>query len=120
MSGFLAVLRALAALFARFAETGSLGALRWDGTTYAPAAPASADPQAARWWGLLTSIEGMLADHDRLNAHQKQYLDRMLFGGMGSLNDFAFDENQIGPDARRANQELDALRRQLFDEFRRL
>ena len=120
MNSFLVSLRQVATLLARFSETRLAGSLEWDGTRYAPTDSLSADPQAAKWWGVLTAIDGMLMGQHRIPALQKQYLEQVLFGGMGSLNDFVFDEDKIGPGARQVNGELEALRRQLHDEFRGL
>ncbi|QQR72310.1 MAG: hypothetical protein IPJ17_12340 [Holophagales bacterium] len=54
-----------------------------------------------------------------LSGLQAEYLAQTLFGGMGSLNDLQVDESRVGPEAGAANQELDRLRKVLFEEFRR-
>jgi hypothetical protein len=114
-------LQATAGVLAGFAEHTSAGTLRWDGTAYTPAPPTPFDPYAAKWWGVLTALAGLLEGQDApLSAQQKQYLERLLFGGMGSFNDFILDEVRLGPGAKQANQELAALRKVLFEQFRRL
>jgi hypothetical protein len=79
------------------------------------------DPYAAKWWSALTAFAGLLASQDApLSERQKTFLQRVLFGGMGSLSDFVFDETRLGAEARQANQELNRLRAQLFAQFERL
>jgi hypothetical protein len=95
--------------------------MTWDGKAYAPASQRKFDPFAAKWWALLTAIVEMLDKQGApLSPEQKAYLDRLLFGGMGSLNDFVIDERNVGAEARQANQELDRLRKELCEQFRRI
>jgi len=121
MRAFIDLLRHAAAVLSRFAEPPSGGALQWDGTKYAAAGRPAYDPYAAKWWATLTAISEVVGGQDTpLSARQKAYLDRLLFGGMGSLSDFALDENQLGAEARTANQELSNVRRALFESFQAL
>jgi hypothetical protein len=46
------------------------------------------------------------------------YLERELFGGMGSLNDFSLDGRELGPTALAATQKLHARLAQFFKELR--
>jgi hypothetical protein len=121
MSTFIELLRRLINVLGPFSEPSHAGSKIWDGTAYVSAAQRSFDPFAAKWWATLTAIAEML---DKQGAppspEQKAYLDRLLFGGMGSLNDFVLDERQLGVEARQANQELNRLRKELFEQFRRI
>jgi hypothetical protein len=115
---FVKLLLTAAAVLAKFSDTSSPGALRWDGKAYSRSTGTVGDVQAARWWGVLTGLAGLLAGQAvPLSEEQKTYLDRLLFGGMGSLNDLVLEEARLGPTAAQANNELDRLRKELFDAF---
>lgn len=115
---FTKVLQAIAGILAQFSETSAPGALEWDGQAYAPATTGPGDMVAAKWWGVLTALAGMLdAQTTPITAEQRKYLDRLLFGGMGSLNDLALDEQRLGAQAVAANRDLNRLRKELFDAF---
>jgi hypothetical protein len=116
-NGFIDVLRRLVSVLSPFSEPSGAGSRIWNGEAYAPASQQKFDPTAAKWWATLMAIAEMLDTQGvPLSPEQKRYLDRLLFGGMGSLNDFALDE-RIGAEARQANQELERLRKDLFDQF---
>jgi len=120
-TAFVKALEETARVLARFAEPAPAGARRWDGTAYVAASASTFEPYAAKWSSALTALAGILEGHDApLSERQKQFLDRFLFGGMGSLNDFALDEGRLGADANQANQELDRLRSELFAQFQGL
>lgn len=115
---FVDVLQSIARILAQFGDTSPSGALKWDGQAYTPAITLPSDVIAAKWWGILTALAGMLdVQTTPITAEQKKYLDRLLFGGMGSLNDLALDEHSLGPLAVAANGELNRLRKELFDAF---
>jgi hypothetical protein len=114
------LLEAVADVLAEFSEVGSAGARVWDGSAYVPMKTSPFDPYAAKWFGVFSSLIGVLTGEDALSDKQTEYLDRLLFGGMGSFNDFVLDEERLGSAAVRANQQLDDLRKKLFEEFRRM
>lgn len=116
---FIKLLQAIASILAQFSDTsGAPGALKWDGQAYTPTKAGPSDLVAAKWWGILTALAGVLdAQATPITAEQKRYLDRVLFGGMGSLNDLALDERRLGPQAAAANHDLNRLRKELFDAF---
>jgi hypothetical protein len=88
------------------------GAAPWDGTKYTKADAKPADPVALVWRSVLTiTAELVEAQESPLTSRQMEYLKRLLFGGMGSLNDISFGQHAI-------DQSLDKKRRQLFDIFR--
>lgn len=121
IKAFVDLLRRAAAVLAPFSEPQGSGSLRWDGTAYAPPGRTKFDPYAAKWWATLTAIAELLDGQVApLSPQQKSYLERLLFGGMGSFNDFVLDEQPIGANATQANQELNQLRKAMFDEFRRV
>src|SRR5689334_17376714 len=108
---FVESLRRVSLVLSQFAEIQDAGTLQWDGQAYVAASPNQFDPYAAKWWAMLTAIEKMIeGQSSSLSAKQKEYLDRLLFGGMGSLNDFALDQRRIGTKATQANEELNRLR----------
>jgi hypothetical protein len=118
---FTGLLRQATAVLSEFSEPPGIGACRWDGTAYSASDQKAFDPFAAKWWAALSAVAEMIERQSApLTPQQKAYLDRLLFGGMGSFNDFVFDERRAGAGAMRANQDLNALRRMLFEEFRRL
>ena len=121
---FVNLLQAAAEVLYRIAEPPNPGAsLAWDGTAYVPASslpPRPFAPNAAKWWGTLTALAGILAGQRAMSDLQKQYLHQLLFGGMGSFNDFRLDEILLGSDAKQANQEVSELRSRLYEEFRRM
>jgi hypothetical protein len=124
---FINVLWAIAGVLERFAGTGSgtgTGAsnpLGWDGKAYRPSTIGPSDVVLAKWWGMITALAGILGSQETaLTAEQKWYLDRLLFGGMGSLNDLVLDERILGPEAGPANCEFNRLRIELFDAFQLL
>lgn len=121
ISDFVKALEQIAAVLAKFAEPAAPGARVWNGSAYVAGSGSNFDPYAAKWWSALTALAAVLGGQESpLSERQKKYLDRFLFGGMGSLNDFALDEGRLGPDAKRANQELNRLRAELFEKFRRI
>lgn len=68
---------------------------------------------------MLTAIAEMIDNQDRpLSAKQIVYLDGLLFGGMGSLNDLSISSNSTGKDAKSVNSKLDRQRRLLFESFK--
>lgn len=120
MGTFVSLLEAVATALARFSDPAPASARKWDGTAYVPAGVSAFDPYAAKWWGIFTTLAGLLAGQEALSERQKAYLDRLLFGGMGSFNDFVLDEARLGSTAAQTNQELGTLRKKLFEEFRRM
>jgi uncharacterized protein YukE len=120
-STFINLLRQLAKLLGRFAEDEESGSLRWNGKAYSTTPQRRFDPHAAKWWATLNTLAEMLdAQNASISKGQRAYLDRLLFGGMGSLNDFQVDERRIGQEAKQVNEELRRLTKTLFDEFRRV
>jgi hypothetical protein len=115
---FLKSLSAAATVLSKFAEPTVPGSLKWDGAKYAPATGSPSDIQAAKWWGILTTLAGMLDSQAMpLSAEQKKYIDHLLFSGMGSFNDFALDQNRLGNEAANANGELTCLRAEMYRAF---
>jgi hypothetical protein len=120
-STFIDLLRQLAKLLGRFAEDEESGSLRWNGKAYSKTPQRRFDPHAAKWWGILNTLAEMMDAPDAsVSKAQRAYLDRLLFGGMGSLNDLQLDERRIGPEAKQVNEELRQLTKTLFDEFRKI
>ena len=117
---FVFALEQTARLLARFSTRDSPTSLRWDGRAYTAGTESRFDPFAAIWWSRLSAMAELLSRQDGpLSGLQAEYLAQTLFGGMGSLNDLQVDESRVGPEAGAANQELDRLRKVLFEEFRR-
>jgi hypothetical protein len=71
------------------------------------------------WWCTLTAIAEMIDNQDTpLSEKQKAYLDGILFGGMGSLNDVSISSTAIGKVAESINARLDRQRGLLFASFK--
>jgi hypothetical protein len=91
--------------------SASSSAATWDGTRYAKGGATSADPVALVWWSILTAIAELVEGQESpLTTKQMEYLMRLLFGGMGSLNDVSFAQSSI-------DRSLDEKRRLLFAAF---
>jgi hypothetical protein len=73
----------------------SPGAKHWNGTAYVEAEPAQFDPGALAWWSTLTAVAEMIDNQDApVSERQAAYLDGLLFGAMGSLNDLSISSQQ--------------------------
>lgn len=119
-STFIKQLKATAKELAPLTQSIGVGALTWNGTEYAKSDKSkSPDPYALSWQTTLVTIAELLeAQESPLTEKQTKYLERLLFGGMGSLNDLFFDPNSGGDIARTVNDRLDKQRRALFASFR--
>lgn len=112
-------LRRTADILQPFTRPPRPGALVWNGTAYVPSSDGSFDPYALSWWGILTTAADLIdAQGHPISTAQRDYLERMLFGGMGSLSDFMLNVSRFGEGAREVNAQLDRARKDLFDEFR--
>ena len=89
---FIKQLRTTANELTPLTESGVVGALTWNGTHYAKAAESkSPDPYALCWQEMLRAVADLLeAQESSFSEKQSKYLERLLFGGMGSLNDLEF------------------------------
>lgn len=118
---FVGRLKEATEVLARFIQPVVSGAKRWDGKAYVPVQPADVDVQAAKWWGLLTAIAELISKQAGSPSQmQKEYLERLLFGGMGSFNDFALDEGRFGSAAHEGNRELIRIRKEILAEFQKI
>jgi|SRR5208337_2985467 len=91
----------------------------WDGQSYVKGEVKEPDPYALAWSAILDTIAGLIeAQESQLSPKQITYLTRVLFGGMGSLNDLCFDPKSLGDAARVVNERLDQRRQVLFASFK--
>ena len=120
MGRFIEQLRATAAELKPLTESASSGDLVWNGTEYSKTGESKTpNPYALCWWAVLGTIADLLeAQQSPLSEKQIRYLERRLFGGMGSLNDLFFDTSSAGDNARSINDRLDERRRALFASFK--
>src|SRR5580658_1762452 len=97
-SAFIKQLRATANELTPLAKSAVAGGLAWNGTEYAKADDIrSFDPNAHSWQVVLRAIADLLeAQESPFSQKQIEYLKRILFGGMGSLNDLSFDPKSRG------------------------
>jgi hypothetical protein len=103
-----------------FIESARRGGLSWNGSEYAPSKDdVEPDPYALAWWSTLRTISA-LASQSSLTAEQTSYLQRELFGGIGSLNDFSLDAERWGKKAKTGNDQLDKIRGELYSCFQSL
>jgi hypothetical protein len=117
-TAFIQHLRETAEILKPYISPPSPGAKTWDGTAYVEREPTLFEPQALAWWRTLTAIAEMIDNQDTpLNEKQTAYLDGLLFGGMGSLNDLSIPSKSIGKAAKSINAQLDRQRRLLFESF---
>jgi hypothetical protein len=118
---FVATLRATASELQPLTKAITPGGAIWNGATYVKhtGPEIKPDPTALAWWSVLTAIAELLEAQDTpLSTKQLSYLDRLLFGGMGSLNDLWFDPETAGNRAHVINEALNEKRRALFEVFR--
>ncbi|MDO8291180.1 MAG: hypothetical protein Q7T44_18360 [Parvibaculum sp.] len=115
---FVDLIRRSVDVLSEFVEESPSGSKRWDGNSYASTVRTPTDIQAAKWWGILTVLAAMLANQSLpLSQGQREYIERLLFGGMGSFNDFVLDTEIFGEKAKLVNSHLDRLRGDLYREF---
>lgn len=116
---FVEQLRATAEQLKPLTQSASSNAPTWNGKEYVKAGVKTPDPYALAWWSSLNAIAELLdAQETPLNDKQIAYLDGLLFGGMGSLNDLSFDPKIAGADAAVVNAQLDRHRHALFASFK--
>ncbi len=119
-TSFIKELRATADALSPLTHSAAGGALTWDGAHYTKADESkNPDPYALSWQTMLGTIADLIeAQESPLTEKQNKYLERLLFGGMGSLNDLNFDPQMRGDAAKTVNDRLDKQRRALFASFR--
>jgi hypothetical protein len=108
---------------AEWATPATSGTLKWNGVEYAKVKEGEEkvpEPSALVWRSVLTTIADLReAQKTPLSDEQIAYLNRLLFGGMGSLNDVFFDSREIGSIADTINYRLDVQRTDLFNSFKK-
>src|SRR5262245_39040802 len=112
-------LRAVAKDIEPLTQAAKAGGLTWNGNEYVRATTDKyPDPYALAWWSTLNTLSDMIEYQDtELSPRQISYLERSLFGGMGSLNDLWFDERRLGKLAKEINSKLSHSRELLFSAF---
>jgi|ERR1700683_764870 len=109
---FIKQLRATAEELKPLTQSALPGASTWDGKSYVKGEGKEPDPNALAWWSILNTIADLVEAQDApLSTKQKAYLNRVLFGGMGSLNDLYFKAGGA------INERLNEKRRSLFESF---
>ena len=101
-------------------ESAMPGSLNWNGSTYAKSAEEKKpEPYALAWWSILTTVAELIEGQETpLSTKQIDYLNSLLFGGMGSFNDVSFDPNSVGQIAKDINDRLEKQRSALYDILR--
>lgn len=98
---------------------GSPGTKHWDGTAYIEGDTTPFEPQALAWWSTLTAVAEMIDNQDTpLSEKQIAYLNGLLFGGMGSLNDLSISAQSTREQDESINARLDRQRHRLFASFK--
>ena len=116
---FVKQLRATAEQLEPLTQSTAAGAATWNGAEYVKGVERKPDPYALAWWSTLIAVAEMIDTQEAsLSVRQIAYLDRLLFGGMGSLNDLYFDPKSIGAGADLVNKRLDENRHALFTTFK--
>jgi hypothetical protein len=113
---FIKQLRETAETLKPLTESAMLGSLNWNGITYAKSTEEKKpEPYALAWWSILSTVAELIdAQETPLSEKQIAYLDRLLFGGMGSFNDFSL----AGKTAKSVNDRLDEQRSSLYAIFK--
>ena len=118
---FIKQLRATAEELRPLTLASTSGSMTWNGTEYIKCEEKRPDSYALAWWSTLVAIAELIeAQGTPLSINQIDYLDRLLFGGMGSLNDLYFDPKSIGASANLINKRLDEKREALFTIFKKM
>lgn len=117
---FIKQLRATAEELTPLTQSATAGVLNWDGAKYSKCDGSKGpDPYALSWQTMLRAIADLLEAQDASPTEkQSQYLEGLLFGGMGSLNDLFFDPKSIGDIAKTVNDCLDKQRTTLYSSFK--
>jgi hypothetical protein len=116
---FVKQLRDTAAEIKPLTQAVAPGAAIWNGTEYVKKERREPDPYALSWWSILRTMADLIeAQESAVSSKQIAYIERTLFGGMGSLNDLYFDPRTLGPAAKTVNERLDQKRHVLFDTFK--
>ena len=114
-------LRATARELQPLIQSTIAGTMTWDGAKYAKNSgeAKTPNPYALSWWLTLNTIAELIeAQEALLSDKQIAYLDRLLFGGMGSFNDLSFDTKSEGDLANTVNARLNDQRRNLYVAFK--
>jgi hypothetical protein len=83
-------LRAIAECLQPLTRSVAPGSAVWDGSRYVHQEVKSPDPYALAWWSILTTMADLIEHQEcALSRNQLSHMKRLLFGGMGSLNDFS-------------------------------
>jgi hypothetical protein len=79
-----------------------------------------ADSSARLWYHTLTVLAEMIERQEsNVTTRQSEFIDRLLFGGMSSFNDY-YLSTAFQQDVTDANQMLDAMRKSLYAIFKEL
>jgi len=112
---FITELRSTAEELRPLTQSASPRAAVSEGTSCVKGEAKVPDPYALAWWSMLGTIADLIeAQESPLSRKQVAYLSRLLFGGMGSLNDLSFKA------ASAINERLDDKRQSLFASFKEL
>jgi hypothetical protein len=118
-SSFADQLRAIADELKPLTIAVTPGDLAWNGTDYAKSAVRQPDPYALAWYSMLTAIAELIEGQESpITERQRAYLERLLFGGMGSLIDLSFDSKLLGGVATHINEGLNKKTTDLFASFK--
>ena len=115
LNSFLRLLDDAAETLRPFIKSARRGGSSWSGKEYAPVTETvEPDPYALAWFSSLHTMSGLLARQPTLSQEQYSYLERELFGGMGSFQDFSLDPKRWGKQADAANERLGRIRDELY------
>ncbi len=115
---FIEALTAFASVLEPFATEP--GGLEWDGQEYRKPAVDRYDNGASKWHAVCRALVNLLQTQEgELSSGQYAYLDRTLFGGMGSFSDVSLDSRKLGHEGAQANVELNSVRTLHFHRTRR-
>ena len=112
---FIGQLRDVALELKPLVGAATSNSLTWNGFKYVKGEEQKPDPYALAWWFTLISIADLIESQESpITNKQIDYFKRLLFGGMGSLNDLNFDSKKLGATADRINVGLKQKMQVLF------
>jgi hypothetical protein len=122
---FIKQLRLTAGILKPLTESITSGSFKWNGFEYAKVECAKEDekepdPHALAWQSTLITISDLIeAQQAPLSREQINYLESLLFGGMGSLSDLCLDSRRVGDIANTINDRLAVQRGVLYASFKK-
>jgi hypothetical protein len=120
LSVFVRQIRDIAEFLVPHIDDRKKGQKIWNGEKYTEyrGEEYEGDSYARMWYSMLIVLAEMIdRQESNLTTRQKEFISSLLFGGMGSFNDYSL-RKAFQKDVSEANQVLDTLRENLYATFK--